>query len=319
MPSQSHSHRCRTSRIAVAFITLLVLGCTTLTAVDLSQPVDVPDDIGLGERLALVAWLGDHKIPVPDPNDLPALRLAYLKRAHPEVIAAGQPTPEEEKRRGELAAELYRKHGINPPAGANSAVIAALIKQRNEEADAISAQEQAKAQSDSPALIAPPSIPTPLTPEEKQRLTERAAAGIKIGKPFPAIAGRMLDGSPFRLTQYQGKVILISFWATWCHWSMKELPKVKSVYDTFHAKGLEVIGISLDTEKAQLQSVVAALSVPWPQVFDGGAFESPLALQCVVDAIPTSFLIGRDGTLIAMDPSESELSDFIAKALAKAP
>lgn len=307
------------SHTATALITLLLLSSAWLGAVDVSQPVDVPDDIGLGERLALVAWLGEHKIPVPDPNDVPALRLAYLKRAHPELVAAGKAITEEEHRRGELAAELYRKHGVNPPAGATSAAISLLIKQLDDEAKANQARDQAKALSDIPALITPLEFAAPLTPEEKQRIAERAKVGITIGKPFPEFVGRKLDGSPFRLTQYQGKVILLSFWATWCEWSMKELPKVKDTYETFHAKGLEVIGVSLDVDKNQLLNVVTASSVPWPQVFDGAAFESPLALQCVVDAIPTSFLIGRDGTLISVDPSDRELPNAIAKALAQSP
>src|SRR5687767_2478217 len=89
-------------------LTCLIACVASLHAVDLSEPVDVPDDIGLGERLALVAWLGEHKIPVTDPQDLPALRLAYLKRAHPErLLEPGAPKPEEERQRGELAAALY--------------------------------------------------------------------------------------------------------------------------------------------------------------------------------------------------------------------
>src|ERR1043165_3015456 len=67
-------------------LALWLLACSCAWSVDLTTQVDVPDDIGLGERLALVAWLGDRKVPVPDPHDLPALRLAYIRRAHPELL-----------------------------------------------------------------------------------------------------------------------------------------------------------------------------------------------------------------------------------------
>jgi peroxiredoxin len=342
MPFHSISHRSRPSRIASALVTLAVLGCTSLAAVDLSQPVDVPDDIGLGERLALVAWLGDHKIPVPDPNDLPALRLAYLKRAHPEVLTAGQPTPEEEKRRGELAAELYRKHGVNPPAGATAEAITALIKKMDDDAAALQARDQAKASADGPAPTrrpdepkipkttpgpatakpapqAPPAVQEALTPADEKKAAERAAVGIVIGKRFPGIDGRAIDGSPISLGNWKGKVVLIDFWATWCGPCMRELPNVKNAYATYHGQGFEVLGISLDVDKAQLRQAITAQAIPWPQLFDGGGWDAAIARQCAVHSIPTTFLIGRDGTLVAADLRGAALSEAIAKALAKEP
>ena len=326
-------------RIARRVFACLIACAVSLQAVDLSQPVDVPDEFALGERLALVAWLGDHKIPVTDPHDLPALRLAYLKRAHPErLVAPGAPTPEDERQRGELAATLYRKHGINPPPGADVATITALIARLDAQSDAALARDQDKARADGPAPAAEPVPPAtagndqaqtaPPTPEaakapvipqgrrDPQREAAFAAVGIVIGKPFPAFAGRTVGGDAFSLDQWRGKVVLIDFWATWCAPCIAEMPTVKALYDAHHDRGFEVIGVSLDQDKATLQKGITEMGLSWPHLFDGGAWDTLLARKCAVRSIPTTFLIGKDGTLLAANLRGEALTAGVTAALA---
>ena len=323
-----------------------LIGClmtclSSAAAVDLSVPVDVPDDIGLGERLAIIAWLGDHKIPVVDPQDLPALRLAYIKRAHPKMLVdAKASSPEQDQQRGELAAALYRKHGINPPVDADAAAITALIARLDAQSEAALARDQEKARADGPAPISRPTPPTTvavtppnqpratpptlteqppalteLSPEEIQLNAARAGVGIVIGKPFPVIKGRLLDGSSFSLSQWRGKVVLIDFWATWCGPCVREMPNVKTVYQAHKQNGFEIIAVSLDSDKAALQKGIAAMAIPWPQLFDGGGWKNAIAQQCVVHSIPTTFLIGKDGILVAADLHGEELNEAVKKAL----
>ena len=112
-----------------------------------------------------------------------------------------------------------------------------------------------------------------------------------------------VDGSPFSTAQWKGKVILVDFWATWCGPCMAEMPRVKKMYADYHAKGLEVLGVPGDNSADDLKKFLASSpDVPWPQLFDAKAPGwNALATQYGIIAIPTMFLIDRDGILRSVE------------------
>ena len=65
---------------------------------------------------------------------------------------------------------------------------------------------------------------------------------LKIGDRAPDFVSTQLNGSPIRLSDYRGNVVLLDFWATWCAPCIAELPNVTRVYEKYQDRGLEVLG-----------------------------------------------------------------------------
>lgn len=117
-----------------------------------------------------------------------------------------------------------------------------------------------------------------------------------IGKPLK-IEGQTLDGSQFTSDQYEGKVVLVDFWATWCGPCIAELPALKEAYAEYHEKGFEIIGVSSDNSAEALQTFLQDNpEMSWVQLFDKAKPGwHPLATELGITGIPTVFLIDRNG------------------------
>lgn len=120
-----------------------------------------------------------------------------------------------------------------------------------------------------------------------------------------------LDGKPVSLADYRGKLVLLDFWATWCGPCIAEMPNIKEVYEKYHAKGFEIIGISLDTDEAALRKFIKENQLPWRQVFDGKRWETPLVQQYGIRGIPAQFLIDQEGRVISVKARGERLGNLI--------
>jgi peroxiredoxin len=137
------------------------------------------------------------------------------------------------------------------------------------------------------------------------------------GAVFPDFNETDVDGKPLSISKYKGKVVLIDFWATWCIPCIIKLPEIQKAYDKFHAKGFEVVGISLDEEKEKLQEFTKQKKLPWPEYFDGKKWDNKLAMKYGVNVTPTTYLLDRDGKIIVRLNGGEDLDAEISKALGK--
>jgi thiol-disulfide isomerase/thioredoxin len=120
------------------------------------------------------------------------------------------------------------------------------------------------------------------------------------------VFGSTLDGAKFDWKKYEGKVVLIDFWATWCGPCVAELPNMKEAYDKYHDKGFEIVGINLDQRAFAVEEFLKKESLPWPQVRNEGE-ESSMAEYYGINAIPFLALVGRDGKVITTDARGRDL------------
>ncbi len=152
---------------------------------------------------------------------------------------------------------------------------------------------------------------------EKQAAAQKIRSSLVEGAKFPDFDEKDVNGKPFNLTAYKGKVVLVDFWATWCGPCVKELPSVIRAYEKHHAKGFEIVGISLDSDKAKLEKFTREKNMTWQQYFDGEGWNNKLSTKYGVNSIPATYLLDGEGKIIAKDLRGEDLEMAVAKALAK--
>jgi thiol-disulfide isomerase/thioredoxin len=139
-------------------------------------------------------------------------------------------------------------------------------------------------------------------------------ASLVIGAKFPAFDEKDLEGKPLVLTNYLGKVVLLDFWATWCVPCLMELPQVQKTYEKHHSKDFEIIGVSLDGDREKLETFLKQKKMSWPQYNDGKMWDNKLAAKYAIQAVPATFLLDREGTIIGKSLRGDELEAAVALA-----
>ena len=117
------------------------------------------------------------------------------------------------------------------------------------------------------------------------------------------------------LKENLGKATLIDFWASWCPPCRQENPNVVAIYKEFHAKGLNIISVSLDKFADKWKQAIEEDELSWTQVSNLKEMKDPIALQYEVTQIPTTFLLDASGKVVAVDLRGDDLKAKINELL----
>lgn len=138
-----------------------------------------------------------------------------------------------------------------------------------------------------------------------------------VGKPMPFTVVT-LDGKKVTNEMFEGKVILVDFWATWCAPCIQELPILKETYRKYKEKGFEIVSISVDEELDALTAFLENQPLPWVVASDVKTVEADLpspAEQYGISSIPAMILVGKDGKVIAPQIRGEEVEEKLAELL----
>ena len=127
-----------------------------------------------------------------------------------------------------------------------------------------------------------------------------AAELLKPGTPAPDFQLTTIDGKTLKFKDFaKGKYVVIDFWASWCPDCRKDAPEIVRMYERFHEKGVEFLGVSFDTDKGKWASGVEKLGIPYTQVSELKRMaQSAVAGAYGVRWIPSVYLIGPDGKVL---------------------
>jgi peroxiredoxin len=133
----------------------------------------------------------------------------------------------------------------------------------------------------------------------------------------PSFEVTTLDGQHITLDDWQGKVVLLDFWATWCEPCREALPHIRNVAKKFEGQPLVVLSVSLDSDEQKWKEFVTKNQMTWPQYNDGG-FKGNVAKMFGVSAIPHTFTIDSDGVLQEEHVGDASIEGKLKKLLAQA-
>jgi peroxiredoxin len=119
------------------------------------------------------------------------------------------------------------------------------------------------------------------------------------------------NGKEIGLSELKGKYILIDFWASWCGPCRRESKKITELYDKYKEQGLEIYGVSLDTEKDLWLKAIEKDNRNWTNVSTLQGFDTPATFEYGVTALPAKFIIDAQGKIVAKNLHGEELKTKI--------
>ncbi|MHB0956186.1 MAG: redoxin domain-containing protein [Pirellulaceae bacterium] len=145
------------------------------------------------------------------------------------------------------------------------------------------------------------------------------AAGAKrrmesVGQPL-LLEGKDTQGNAVSVSAFGGKILLIHYWATWCGPCLQDISLLKDMQTKYGPENVALLGINVDTARPELDNYLKENSLSWPQLFEPGGLDSPLANALGILTLPTMLLVDKEGKVVNRNLRASEVDTQLRSLL----
>lgn len=135
--------------------------------------------------------------------------------------------------------------------------------------------------------------------EQQRKMQEAADKMTPIGGVAPDFTQKTPAGKDLSLSDLRGKIVLLDFWASWCKPCRLENPNVVRMYNKYKNKGFDILSVSLDKNQPAWERAIEQDGMTWHHCSDLAAWSNAAARQYGVSSIPKTFLLDREGKILA--------------------
>lgn len=139
--------------------------------------------------------------------------------------------------------------------------------------------------------------------------------GVSIGEVAPDFTIDSPEGNKISLASLRGNYVLIDFWASWCGPCRMENPNVVKMYNKYKDKGFTIFGVSLDDNKSAWLAAIQKDGLTWNHGSELKKWNSPVAQTYGISAIPATYLLDKEGKVIAKNLRGAALENKLAQLL----
>lgn len=151
--------------------------------------------------------------------------------------------------------------------------------------------------------------------KQKKNLSTKRQT-IAVNQKAPEFTLKNPDGIDVSLSSYNGHILFIDFWASWCMPCRASIPHLKEVYSKYHDSGFDILSVSIDAKPAAWNKALAKEQMPWAQVLDvyhEGNQTSEVALKYGAASVPFTVMLDSLGNVLSINPSHAGIDSLLQK------
>ncbi|MBY0524793.1 MAG: redoxin family protein [Gemmataceae bacterium] len=153
-------------------------------------------------------------------------------------------------------------------------------------------------------------------PEHQQTAKAKGAKSrLELDGKELTLAGPTITGTTFDVKSTKGKVVVVYYWASWNTQCIGDFAKFKDLIDKYGAKGVELVGVNLDSNVDEAKGFLAKNPAPGAHLCENGGMESSLGKGYGIMVLPTLFLVNKEGKVVSRTVQMSTLEDEIKKLI----